>query len=140
MIYKLVDKAKNADLGTLNKIVDKVFPMVYTSLSKSDILSMGMGMLSYEIEDQAGYPFDHLYGERVKVALDGADVVLPVTLESNAVRLHEFLYPEDTYVPSEELKKYSQHIVDKSGFGDESRLDISEDGNLDSYREDTGTQ
>lgn len=140
VIYKLVDKAKNADLGTLNKIVDKVFPMVYTSLSKSDILSMGMGMLSYEIEDQAGYPFDHLYGERVKVALDGADVVLPVTLESNAVRLHEFLYPEDTYVPSEELKKYSQHIVDKSGFGDESRLDISEDGNLDSYREDTGTQ
>lgn len=140
VIYKLVDKAKNAGLGTLNKIVDQVFPMVYTSLSKSDILNMGMSMLSYEIEDQAGYPFDHLYGERVKDALDGADVVLPVTLESNAYRLHAFLYPEDAYVASEELERYSDYIVEKSGFGEESRLDISEDGDLESYREDTGIQ
>lgn len=133
VIYKLVEKAKNASLSTLNKIVDKVFPMIYTSLSKADILSMGMSMLSYDIEDQTGFPFDHLYGENVKNALNN-DCVLPITLESNVVKLHEFLYPEDAYVPSEEVKAYSQRIVDKSGFGEESRLEHSEDGSLAAYR------
>ena len=95
---------------------------------------MGMSMMSYDIEDQTGFPFDHLYGGRVKDAMGGLDVVLPVTLESNVIKLHEFLYPEDSYTPSDEVKAYSQRIVDKSGFGDESRLDHSEDGSLAAYR------
>ena len=134
VIYKIVEKAKNADVATLSKILDKVFPNVYTSFSKAEILQMGMSMLSYDIEDQTGFPFDHLYGQRVEDAV-GIDVVLPVTLESNVIKLHEFLYPEDSYTPSEEVKAYSQRIVDKSGFGEESRLDHSEDGSLAAYRE-----
>lgn len=134
VIYKIVEKAKNSDIATLSKILDKVFPMVYTSFTKAEILQMGMSMMSYDIEDQTGFPFDHLYGERVKDAMGGLDVVLPVTLESNAIKLHEFLYPEDSYTPSDEVKAYSQRIVDKSGFGDESRLDHSEDGSLAAYR------
>lgn len=134
VIYKLVEKAKNADIATLNKIVDKVFPMVYTSLTKADIISMGMSMLSYDIEDQMGFPVDHLLGEKVKISLNGLDCVVPVTLESNVIKLHEFLYPEDAYMPSEELKAYSQKIIDKSSFGEESRLEHSEDGSLAAYR------
>lgn len=134
VIYKIVEKAKNSDIATLSKILDKVFPKVYTSFTKAEILQMGMSMMSYDIEDQTGFPFDHLYGERVKDAMGGLDVVLPVTLESNAIKLHEFLYPEDSYTPSDEVKAYSQRIVDKSGFGDESRLDHSEDGSLAAYR------
>ncbi len=37
---------------------------------------MGMNMLSYDIEDQTGFPFDHLYGDTVKEAMDGVDCVL----------------------------------------------------------------
>lgn len=134
VIYKIVEKAKNSDIATLSKILDKVFPKVYTSFTKAEILQMGMSMMSYDIEDQTGFPFDHLYGERVKDAMGGLDVVLPVTLESNVIKLHEFLYPEDSYTPSDEVIAYSQRIVDKSGFGDESRLDHSEDGSLAAYR------
>lgn len=134
VIYKIVEKAKNSDIATLSKILDKVFPKVYTSFTKAEILQMGMSMMSYDIEDQTGFPFDHLYGERVKDAMGGLDVVLPVTLESNVIKLHEFLYLEDSYTPSDEVKAYSQRIVDKSGFGDESRLDHSEDGSLAAYR------
>ena len=134
VIYKIIEKAKNSDIATLSKILDKVFPKVYTSFTKAEILQMGMSMMSYDIEDQTGFPFDHLYGGRVKDAMGGLDVVLPVTLESNVIKLHEFLYPEDSYTPSDEVKAYSQRIVDKSGFGDESRLDHSEDGSLAAYR------
>lgn len=135
VIYKIgreSEKCRRRD--TSRKILDKVFPNIYTSFSKAEILQMGMSMLSYDIEDQTGFPFDHLYGQRVKDAV-GSDVVLPVTLESNVIKLHEFLYPEDSYTPSEEVKAYSQRIVDKSGFGEESRLDHSEDGSLAAYRE-----
>lgn len=135
VIYKIVEKAKKSDIATLSKILDKVFPNIYTSFTKAEILQMGMSMLSYDIEDQTGFPFDHLYGQRVKDAMEGKDVVLPVTLESNVIKLHEFLYPEDSYTPSEEVKAYSQRIVDQSGFGEESRLDHSEDGSLAAYRE-----
>ena len=139
VIYKLVEKAKTCGIGTLNKIIDKVFPDIYTSLTKTEIISMAMSMLSYEIEDQAGYPFDHRWGANVEAAI-GIDCICPVTLESNAVKVHEFFFPEEEYVPSEELKAYSQRIIDKSGYDDSSRLEISEDGDMESYRQATGIQ
>lgn len=135
VIYRIVEKAKNSSIATLNTVLDKIFPMIYTSLTEKEILSMGMNMLSYDIEDQTGFPFDHLYGDTVKEAMDGVDCVLPITLESNVIKLHEFLYPEDSYVPSNEVKTYSQEIIDKSGFGEESRLEHSEDGSLAAYWE-----
>lgn len=135
VIYRIVEKAKNSSIATLNTVLDKIFPMIYTSLTEKEILSMGMNMLSYDIEDQTGFPFDYLYGDTVKEAMDGVDCVLPITLESNVIKLHEFLYPEDSYVPSNEVKTYSQEIIDKSGFGEESRLEHSEDGSLAAYRE-----
>ena len=135
VIYRIVEKAKNSSIATLNTVLDKIFPMIYTSLTEKEILSMGMNMLSYDIEDQTGFPLDHLYGDTVKEAMDGVDCVLPITLESNVIKLHEFLYPEDSYVPSNEVKTYSQEIIDKSGFGEESRLEHSEDGSLAAYRE-----
>lgn len=135
VIYRIVEKAKNSSIATLNTVLDKISPMIYTSLTEKEILSMGMNMLSYDIEDQTGFPFDHLYGDTVKEAMDGVDCVLPITLESNVIKLHEFLYPEDSYVPSNEVKTYSQEIIDKSGFGEESRLEHSEDGSLAAYRE-----
>ena len=135
VIYKIVEKAKNSRISTLSKVLDKVFPLIKTSLTKPEILQMGMSMLSYDIEDQTGFPFDHLYGGVVEDAMDGLDCVLPITLESNVIKLHEFLYPEDSYVPSDEVKTYSQKIIEISGFGEESRLDHSEDGSLAAYHE-----
>lgn len=135
VIYKIAEKAKSADVSTLTKILDTVFPYIKTSMTKAEILSMGMNMLSYNIVDQAGFPHDHLYGENVKNAMGGLDCVLPVTLESNVIWLHQFLYPEDAYEPSENVKAYSNRIIETSGYSLEDQLSISEDGNLESYRE-----
>ena len=74
-----------------------------------------------------------MYGENVKNALDGCDAVLPVTLESNVIKLHEFLYDVENYEPSEAVKSYSQRIIDKSGYGLDSQLEHSEDGSLAAY-------
>ena len=129
-IYKMVEKAKNSSWTTLNKIVDTVCPMVATSLSKADILKMGMNMITYDIEDQSGFPTKHLEGETIKDAV-GTDAVLPVTLEQNVIALHQFLYPEETdYVPSATVQEYSDHIIEESGYGEEDIPKQSEDGAL----------
>lgn len=130
VIYKMVEKAKNSSWTTLNKIVDTVCPMVATSLSKADILKMGMNMITYDIEDQSGFPTKHLEGETIKDAV-GTDAVLPVTLEQNVIALHQFLYPEETdYVPSATVQEYSDHIIEESGYGEEDIPKQSEDGAL----------
>lgn len=135
VIYKIVEKAKNADVGTLTKILDKVFPSIKTNMTKADILSMGLSMISYDIVDQAGFPHDHVYGENVKNAMNGLDCVVPVTLESNVIWLHQFLYPEDAYEPSENVKAYSNRIIETCGYSLEDQLSVSEDGSLAAYRE-----
>ena len=130
VIYKMVEKAKNSSWTTLNKIVDTVCPMVATSLSKADILKMGMNMITYDIEDQSGFPTKHLEGETIKDAV-GTDAVLPVTLEQNVIALHQFLYPEETdYVPSATVQEDSDHIIEESGYGEEDIPKQSEDGAL----------
>lgn len=139
VIYKIVEKAKNSSIATLTKILDEVFPSIKTNMSQSTILSMGLGMLSYDIVEQAGFPHDHVYGQNVEDAM-GLDCVVPVTLESNAIWLHEFLYPEDSYEPSENLKAYSNRIIEKSGYSLENQLDVSEDGSMAAYREANGLE
>ena len=43
------------------------------------------------------------------------DVVIPATLESNVIELHQFLYGEEHYHPSATVKKISDHIAEVSG-------------------------
>ncbi len=130
VIYKMVEAAKNADLSTLNEILDTVFPMVATSLSKADILKMGMIMLTYDLEDQTGFPFDHLEGETITSATGGLDCVLPITLENNVTQLHKFLYPDDDYTPSSTVKEISDHIIETTGYGEDDIPKSSEDGEI----------
>jgi cell envelope-related function transcriptional attenuator common domain len=131
VISKMVEKAKKASIGELNRLLNEVFQpeMISSSLTQAEVFKMGTSMLSYEIKDdgQVGFPFDHLYGQRIENAI-GIDAVLPVTLETNVRKLHEFLYPELTYEPSDTVKEYSNYIINKSGYGEESIPSESETG------------
>lgn len=131
IIYKMVEKAKASNPVVWSELLDKVCQpeMFASSLTKAEILKMGMAMITYDIEDQAGFPFHHLIGEYVKKAT-GEDCVLPVTLEVNVKKLHEFLYPEADYTPSATVREYSDHIIEESGYGEESIPAESEDGAL----------
>ena len=50
-------------------------------------------------------------------------MVAPCDLESNVIELHKRLYGTDNYTPSETVKKYSEHIVDVSGYTAEWKAD-----------------
>lgn len=113
VIAKIVEKAKTASAATLNKIMDTVFPMIKTNLSKTEILSMGMNMLSYELGETTGFPFTH------KTSEDG-DNEIPITLESNVDQLHTFLFGDEDYTPSQVVKERSQHTIEVSGYDEDT--------------------
>lgn len=52
----LFDKAKIAGLSSIFKIMDDVFPMVTTSLSKQDILGLIPTLIGYKFTDSTGFP------------------------------------------------------------------------------------
>lgn len=115
----LKEKAKHADLGTINKLLEAVLPMVTTNIDSSKILQMAWPVLFYTMtdEDQAGFPFVHLEDDGV---LTGDDCIIPVTLEYNVTRLHEMLFPDVEYWPSWIVQEYSDKITKMTGFGEET--------------------
>lgn len=114
LIQKIVDKAKGASLSTLNEIMDKVFPMVKTSFSKTQIIKLASSLLGYNIGETSGFP-SSLYMDDV----GNLDCVIPVTLEANVQELHRFLFGEEGYPVTQDLKAYSDRIANNSGYGDE---------------------
>lgn len=110
VLTKMLEKAKKADVLTLNKIVDTILPEVNTSLTSSDILGMVSKVATYDMGEQSGFPFD-------KQATDVGtlDCVVPTTLESNVVKLHNFLFDETDYAPSSKVQELSAEIIYNSG-------------------------
>mgnify|MGYP000500197843 FL=1 len=56
VIQMIVDKAKKAGLSTIFDIMDQVFPMVKTSVSKTEILKMIPAMIGYSIDETTASP------------------------------------------------------------------------------------
>lgn len=117
VINLMVQKLKQ-NPTKIPEILDKVMGNVSTSLTKNEILELGMHAVTYTMETSYAYPFQLCYGENVVNAL-GEDVVIPVTLEFNVRELHEYLYPGLSYEPSAAVTEYSDYIARKSGYDED---------------------
>ena len=117
VINLMVQKLKQ-NPTKIPEILDKVMGNVSTSLTKNEILELGMHAVTYTMGTSYAYPFQLCYGENVVNAL-GEDVVTPVTLEFNVRELHEYLYPGLSYEPSAAVTEYSDYIARKSGYDED---------------------
>lgn len=111
----LFDKAKIAGLSSIFKIMDDVFPMVTTSLSKQDILGLIPTLVGYKFTDSTGFP------QKYKFSNIKGSIIVPTDLENNVVELHKFLYNDQDYTPSSEVVARSNKILEI--VGGESKLD-----------------
>lgn len=112
VIQMIVDKAKKAGLSTIFDIMDQVFPMVKTSVSKTEILKMIPAMIGYSIDETTGFPNDYKF-----VQVKGS-VIVPTTLESNVLKIHQFLYGDASYTPTQDVLNRSAQITNIAGGGD----------------------
>lgn len=112
VIQMIVDKAKKAGLSTIFDIMDQVFPMVKTSVSKTEILKMIPAMIGYSIDETTGFPNDYKFAQ-VK-----GSFIVPTTLESNVLKIHQFLYGDASYTPTQDVLNRSAQITNIAGGGD----------------------
>lgn len=105
------EKAKTADFETLNRVLGTVFPQVSTSLWVDDIYISLKNINKYHLGETMGFP--EARGD-AKMGKKGA-CVIPQTLETNVVKLHQFLFGTEEYVPSETVKSISKKIAADSG-------------------------
>ena len=111
VIQMIVDKAKKAGLSTIFDIMDQVFPMVKTSVSKTEILKLIPAMIGYCIDETTGFPQDY------KFATVKGSVIVPTTLDSNVLKLHQFLYGNTNYTPTQDVLNKSAQIAAIVGGG-----------------------
>ena len=134
VLEKVMEKAKKASFSTLNKIVDEVFPQLSTCFSSADLLGFAANALNYNIVETSGFPFDVTTSENVRN--HSGSYVVPIDFSSNVSRLHEFLFGEEDYTPSETVQQIDNDIIYLTGV-DESTTAMQSDF---TESEDTGDE
>ena len=114
----LADKAKSASFSTLSDIVDQVFPLIQTNFSKSELIKLGRSILDYNMGENTGFPVDYVMGADRTKPVTGLDCIIPTTLETNVKYLHQFLFSDEDYQPSETVTVRSDFVVNRTGFGE----------------------
>ncbi|MCM1134630.1 MAG: LCP family protein [Clostridium sp.] len=117
VLLAIFDKAKGASPATLTSAVNAIFDNdeIYTSLDVSDILDIIGDITKYEVVAQGGFPEESRRATGT-IGSKGSCVV-PVSLADNVEWLHEFLFEDEAYSPSDAVLEYSEKVAaDTSGY------------------------
>ena len=106
VIQMIVSKAKSAGLSKIFTIMDDVFPMVTTSMDKTEILQLLPTLIGYSVDETTGFPTSFKFSN-VK-----GSIIVPTSLETNVIELHKFLYGDEAYTPSSTVKTNSEKILE----------------------------
>ena len=105
------EKAKKADLKTLNDLLGNMLSMVATNLTWQDGIDVINDFGKYNLKDTAGFPFEM---DDMTLGTKGF-IVVPATLESNVLELHKYLFGDENYEVSAKVKAYSDRISSDTG-------------------------
>ena len=110
VIEAMANKLKSKNIMEINNFMDEILPKVYTNISQKTVMSMIPDMMNYKVSTSIGWPYE------VKgITLDRWYGV-PVTLESNVVKLHQDLFDDPDYTLPESIKTTSNSIIKKTGY------------------------
>ena len=111
IMMSVVEKVKKMNISQLNSLADKVLPIVYTNISSGEIISLIPQVATYKIIDSTGWPYN-----TKGATINGVWYGPPITLESNVRDLHQKVYGQTDYEPSNKVKEISNKIVKKTGY------------------------
>ena len=114
VIEKAFEKAKSADLATLESLVAHMVQMCATNVEFGDIFPLAQNVTKYHLGDSLGFPSAR-GEERIRIGRNNLSCIVPQTLTSNVSNLHSFLFGEEDYEPSSTVQSISAHISEVSG-------------------------
>ncbi len=108
VIQAIADTAKKADASTLVKVANDVSGYVYTSFSLDEIIGLLGDITKYNIVAEEGFPKSDMRGSDTLGSKGSC--VYPIDLDDNVKWLHEFLFNDMNYEPSDEVKECSKEV------------------------------
>ncbi len=135
ILAQMLEKAKHADLQTLNNVINTVLPQIAFNIDAGDILQLAKGIGRYNIVGSQGFPTDLT---TMRLGNKG-DIVVPKTLSSNVVKLHQFLFEDQSYKPSSAVYTYSNKIAEDTRGGGSSGAGNSSGKTKAEEEDSTGT-
>lgn len=117
VIMKLVERAKKASVTELQGMVEAVLNdnsdqnrIISTSFTFDEIINLIPVIFDFELSGSEGFPSELTTG-----TIDGASYVIAKGLDANVVALHEYLYGEKDYQPTENVMSVNNYIVGYTG-------------------------
>ncbi len=110
VIEAMVNKLKTKNISEINAFIDYILPKVYTNVTAGEVFALIPNITNFKISKSIGWPY-----ETKGITLDRWYGV-PITLESNVIRLHKEVFSETQYLPSEKIKVVSNNIINKTGY------------------------
>ena len=110
VLQKIADKVQNMSVGTVNKIIDSVFPQISTNFTLAEMIGYAKNLTKYKLGDSIGFPTDNTTDMLNEVG----SVVIPDTLSSNVMEVHKFLFGNDGYTVSSTITSVENGIAEES--------------------------
>lgn len=110
VIEAMFKKLTTKSVGEINNFADKILPEVYTNIEPNEVISLAPTLLTYKMSESIGWPY------KVKGYTSDRWYGVPVTLEENVKQLHEEMFGEEGYTPSETVQETSNSIIRKTGY------------------------
>ncbi|MCR4792085.1 MAG: LCP family protein [Lachnospiraceae bacterium] len=108
VIASILTEAKKCDAAKLTDIFTDVMNYTYTSFDEKTLLNMILSINDYTIVREGGFPsMDMMAGANLPAK---GDCVVPVNLSDNVAWLHEFLFNDTAYVPSDCVTMFTSQI------------------------------
>lgn len=105
-------KAKTMNISELNNLANTILPHVSTNISENEIMGMISKAISFNIKDSFGWPYE-TEGKMITKVWYG----VPINLQKNVSKLHESLFNEVDYEPTDTVKNISNDIIKTTGYG-----------------------
>ena len=117
VIKKIVEKAKSAGLSQVLSVAQTILnynteedKIIGTSMSFDEIMDLIPVMLEFTLGESQGFPFTY-----DTPTINKASMVVAEGLSYNVSKLHEFLFDEEDYVPSDEVMEISDYLENYTG-------------------------
>lgn len=110
VLEAMLNKAKTLSVSELLNVVNIMLPKISTNMSSNDIIGLAPTLISMNINESIGWPT-----ETKGSTIGGIYYGVPVNLEENVKELHEDLFTNIEYTPSDTVQDISDEIINKTG-------------------------
>ena len=120
ILTKILEKAQSAGVNQLLKVADTIIKendingskILSTNIPWNRIVDLLTVAVDCKLKDTIGFPYDTYTPERGEAYYG---YVVPMGLEQNVIRLHQFLFPDKSYTPSSMVTKINDYLIDETG-------------------------